>query len=564
MDSATACRKFLQYFERKGLKIIPSDSLLPADTSVLLTTAGMQQFKPFFAEPEKAQQLYGTRKVASVQKCFRTSDLDSVGDESHLTFFEMLGNFSFGDYFKEEAIAFGWEFLSKEVGIQKERMKITIFNGDNEVPFDEDALKAWKKIGVSESIISRSSREDNFWGPTGEEGPCGPTTEIYVDGCEIWNIVFNEYFMDRQKKLTKLSHPGVDTGMGLERLAMVLQGKKNVFETDLFQPIMSKISELGAHCNESMKRVIADHSKGAVFLTSEGVRPSNVEQGYILRRIMRRLIRQAKLAGLKENYFEQLADAVIGIYKSRYPELEKNRQEILDVFATEKGKFEKSIDNGTRQFERIAKGLSIVSGKDAFLLYQSFGFPIEVTKDLAKERGISVDEKGFEEQLKSHQDLSRAGAEKKFGGVGSLGEKVVRQHTGAHLLLAALRKLLGNDVEQAGSDMTEERLRLDIKHAGKIPEDILKTAEEMVNEQIKLAVPVTMEKMKLEHAFKSGALGSFKEKYPAEVSVYTVGSFSKEICAGPHVKNTSEIGSFKIIKEEASSAGVRRIKAVVG
>jgi alanyl-tRNA synthetase len=564
MDSATACRKFLAYFERNGCKIIPSDSLLPSDTSVLLTTAGMQQFKPYFSDVEKAQQIFGVKRVASVQKCFRTSDLDCVGDESHLTFFEMLGNFSFGDYFKEEAIKFGWEFLTNEVGIPKAKMTVTIFKGDSEVPFDEDALKAWKKINVPESIISRCGRDDNFWGPTGEEGPCGPTTEIYVNGCEIWNLVFNEYYMDKQKKLTKLKFPGVDTGMGLERLAMVLQGKKNVFETDLFEPIMNKISELGANCAESMKRVIADHSKGAVFLTSEGVRPSNVEQGYILRRIMRRLIRQAKLAGLKENYFPELADAVISIYKSRYPELEKNRQEILDVFATERAKFEKSIDNGTRQFERITKGKTVVSGKDAFFLYQSFGFPIEVTKDLAKERSISVDEKGFEDELKSHQEVSRAGVEKKFGGVGSLGTKVVRQHTGAHLLLAALRKLLGNDVEQAGSDMTEERLRLDIKHAGKIPEDVLKKAEEMVNEQIKAAVPVIMEKMKLEDAFKSGALGSFKEKYPAEVSVYTIGSFSKEICAGPHVKNTAEIVSFKIIKEEASSAGVRRIKAVVG
>ncbi|MFH1181469.1 MAG: alanine--tRNA ligase [Candidatus Woesearchaeota archaeon] len=565
MDSATACRKFLDYFRSKGHKIIPSDSLLPSDRSVLLTTAGMQQFKPYFSDVEKAQQVFGAKRVASVQKCFRTSDLDSVGDESHLTFFEMLGNFSFGDYFKEEAIGFGWEFLTKEMRLPKEKMAVTIFKGDNEVPFDEEALKAWKKIGISESIISKCSREDNFWGPTGEEGPCGPTTEIYVNGCEVWNLVFNEYYMDRQKKLTKLKYRGVDTGMGLERLAMVLQNKGNVFETDLFEPIMKKINELGAgNCKESMKRVIADHSKGAVFLTSEGIMPSNVEQGYILRRIMRRLIRCAKLAGLKEGYFEQLAGAVVSIYKSRYPELEKNRQEIIKVFSEEKQKFEKSLDNGTRQFERLTKDKKIVSGKDAFLLYQSFGFPLEVTKDLACEKGISVDEKGFEEELKSHQDVSRAGVEKKFGGVGSFGEQVVRQHTAAHLLHTALRKVLGEHVQQAGSDMTPERLRLDFTHPKKMTPEEIKKVEGIVNEQIKAALPVKMEKMKYEDAIKSGALGFFKEKYPAEVNVYTIGNFSKEICAGPHVKNTSEIGSFKIKKEESTSAGVRRIKAVVG
>ncbi len=565
MDSASVCRRFLKFFEERGHKIVPSDSLLPADSSVLLTSAGMQQFKQYFSEPEKAAKVFGCKRTASVQRCFRTSDLGEVGDESHLTFFEMLGNFSFGDYFKKEAISYAWDFFTNEMRIPKEKIKVSVFKGDSEVPFDEEALAAWKKFGISEKEIMRLGRKDNFWGPTGEEGPCGPTSEIYVNDIEIWNLVFNEYYMDRNKKLIKLKHPGVDTGMGLERLAMIGQGKNSVFETDLFEPVMSKIKELcQKKAEEPVLRIIADHTKGIVFLINDGVRPSNVEAGYILRRIMRRVIRYAKLLELRSSYFDELIEEVLGIYKQRYPELEKNKKEILKVINEEKRKFENSLSNGTKQFNRLTKNKKKISGKEAFLLFQSFGFPLEITKDMAKEKGIALDEKGFEEEMRLHQEVSRAGAEKKFGGAGSFGESVAKQHTATHLLHAALRHVLGSHVHQAGSDLTPERLRFDFTHPKKMSSEEIRKVEEIVNQKINEKIPVKCEKLKYDEAVRSGALAFFKEKYPAEVTVYSIRSFSKEICAGPHVKNTAEIGCFRIKKEEASSAGVRRIKAVVG
>ncbi|MBN2454353.1 alanine--tRNA ligase [Candidatus Woesearchaeota archaeon] len=565
MDSDKICRKFTEFFERKGHVIVPSDSLLPTDRSVLLTTAGMQQFKPYFSDADKAQQVLCCTRAASIQKCFRTSDLDEVGDDTHLTFFEMLGNFSFGDYFKEGAIKFAWEFLTEEMKVSNEKMHFSVFEGDKEVPFDKESVEAWKKIGITEDKIKKFGRGDNFWGPTGEEGPCGPTAEIYVNDVEVWNLVFNEYYMDRKMKLTKLKQQGVDTGMGLERLAMVMQGKKSIFETDLFEPIMKKIKELEKEkkVEERAMRVIADHAKGSVFLINDGIRPSNVEQGYILRRIMRRVIRYAKLLELRSDYFDELVKVVVKIYKKRYPELEKNEKEIIAVVDEEKAKFEKSLSNGLRQFEKLSKDNEI-SGADAFLLYQSYGFPLEITKDLAQEKCVKIDEKAFEAEVKKHQKASRAGVEKKFGGAGGFGERVARQHTATHLLHSALRQVLGDHVQQAGSDLTPERLRFDFTHPKKLTDEEKQRVEAIVNDRIKEAIPVTVEKMKYKDAVKAGALAFFKEKYPEEVSVYSVGHFSKEICAGPHVKNTSEIGGFKIKKEEASAAGVRRIKAVVG
>ncbi len=563
MDSGTIAKRFLRFFEKKSHKIVKSSSLLPDDPSVLLTTAGMQQFKLYYANPEIADKDLGNRKACSIQKCFRTSDLDEVGDETHLTFFEMLGNFSFGDYFKEEAIKLAVEFLEKEMNIPRKKMVFAVFKGDREVPADKESEQIFRGIGKNK--IMKAGREDNFWGPTGEEGPCGPTGEIYVDDVEIWNLVFNEYYMHKNKKLEPLKHKGVDTGMGLERLAMIVQGKKSVFETDLFEPLMKKIDEVaGKKIDITAKRVIADHSKGTVFLINDGVRPSNVEQGYILRRIMRRIIRYAKLLDFKQNYFDELVEVIIRIYKERYPELRKNKKEITGVINEEKKKFERSLDKGLREFDKITKSKKSISGKEAFLLYQSHGFPLEITKDLAKEKKINVDEKGFEAEYKKHQKLSRVGAEKKFGGVGSFGEKVAKQHTATHLLHAALRKVLGKHVQQAGSDLTPERLRFDFTHPKKLTDEEKNRVEDLVNKKIKEAIPVKKEKMSYEKAQKSGALQFFKEKYPKDVTVYSIGGFSKEICAGPHVRNTKEIGSFKIKKEESSAAGIRRIKAVVG
>lgn len=563
MDSAVICSKFLKFFEKRGHKTVKSSSLLPDDQSVLLTTAGMQQFKPYYVNPGIADKDLGSRKACSIQKCFRTSDLDEVGDETHLTFFEMLGNFSFGDYFKEEAIKLAIEFLEKEMKIPFQKMVFAVFKGDKEVPADKESEEIFKATGAKK--VMKASRADNFWGPTGEEGPCGPTAEIYVNDVELWNLVFNEYYMHRNKKLTPLKFKGVDTGMGIERLAMVIQNKKNVFETDLFELLMKRIDSFSNKKIDTVtKRIIADHSKGTVFLINDGVRPSNIEEGYILRRIMRRIIRYARLFNFKKEYFSEMVETIINIYKNRYPELEKNKTEIIKVIEEEKKRFECSLDKGLREFDKITKSKKSISGKEAFLLYQSYGFPLEITKDLAKEKRIKVDEKGFESELRKHQKLSRAGAEKKFGGAGGFGEKVAKQHTATHLLHAALRKILGEHVQQAGSDLTPERLRFDFIHPKKLTEEEKKKVEDLVNKKIKEAIPVKCGEMGYEEAIKSGALCFFKEKYPERVTVYSIGDFSKEICAGPHVKNTKEIGSFRIKNEESSAAGIRRIKAVVG
>ena len=560
MDSAVICRKFLEFFEKNRHKIVKSSSLLPDDPSVLLTTAGMQQFKPYYINPETADRELKSRRACSIQKCFRTSDLDAVGDASHLTFFEMLGSFSFGDYFKEEAIRLAVAFLEKEMKIPRKKMVFAVFKGDKEVPFDKESEQRFRAAG--DNKIERRGRDDNFWGPTGEEGPCGPTAEIYINGFEIWNLVFNEYYMDKNRKLSLLKHKGVDTGMGLERLAMIVQNKKSVFETDLFAPLMNTIETLsGKKMGVAEKRVMADHSKGAVFLISDGVRPSNIEQGYVLRRMLRRIIRYARLFGFRENYFHELVGSVIMIYKERYPELEEGK--IIPVIEEEKKKFGKSIGKGLREFDRMTESKKIISGTDAFLLYQSYGFPLEITKDLAREKEIKIDEAGFEEEARKHQEKSRAGAEKKFGGAGSLGEKVARQHTATHLLQAALRKVLGKHIQQAGSDLTPDRLRFDFTHPAKLTEEEKKQVEGLVNQKIREAIPVKCEEMSYKEAIDSGALHFFKEKYPKKVKVYSVSSFSKEICAGPHVKNTKEIGKFRIKKEESSSAGIRRIKAIL-
>ena len=561
MSSKELRKKFLDFFKNKDHNIVKSSSLLPNDSSVLFTTAGMQQFKEYYLDKKSP---YGN-KVASCQKCFRTSDIEEVGDERHLTFFEMLGNFSFGDYFKKEAIYFAKEFLDT---LNLKIDYVTVFEGDGEIQKDVDSYNVWKELGFSEekNNLIFKGRDENFWGPTGEEGPCGPTTEIYINGIEIWNLVFNEYFQDKNKKLTLLKKKGVDTGMGLERLSMIVQNKPTIFETDLFLPIIKEIENqfnLKYENNNYYFRIIADHIKSAVFLISENIYPSNIERGYILRRLIRRAIRYGKLMNLPSGFLLPLAKKVIEIYKDVYCEIKLSENNILTVILNEEEKFEKTLNKGLKQFEKIAKKKEI-TGEEAFHLYDTYGFPIELTKELADEKNIKVDIGGFYNFFKKHQEVSRKGVEAKFGGIGKNADyNATRLHTATHLLQSALREVLGESVRQMGSDINSFRLRFDFSFPRKLTNEELQKIEGIVNQKIKEDLEVKREEMSYEKAIRFGALSFFKEKYPPKVSVYSIGDFSKEICAGPHVKKTSELKKFKIIKEESSGANIRRIRAVL-
>ncbi len=557
MISGELRQKFLDFFESRRHKIVPSSSLIPTDPSVLFTTAGMQQFKPYFLG-EKSP--WG-ENAASCQKCVRTSDIDEVGDERHLTFFEMLGNFSFGGYFKKEAIEYAKEFL-ESIGLKIEY--VTVFAGDEKTPFDEESYNLWKNLGLKD--IRKAGREDNFWGPTGTEGPCGPTTEIYINGIEMWNIVFNEYFCDKNGKLTPLPQKGVDTGMGLERLAILVQDKKNVFETDLFSPIIRKIRK---DLPEKIKRVIADHARAIVFLVSDGIAPSNKEQGYVLRRLIRRIIAYAYQERI-QTPLEEILETVVNEYKNIYPNLDYNiTKQIYDL---EHSKFIKSVGIGLKELDR----LELVDAQSAFKLYESFGLPYETIKDVAGIKAAGLDRASFKEEFNKHQAISRAGVEKKFGGHGlvlNTGEAraaneeelkiVIRLHTATHLLQAALRKILGPEVRQKGSDITAERLRFDFTFRRKLTSEELAAVEKLVQEKIDANLKVEMRQMPFEEALKESALTVPGSGYPEKVKVYSVNRFSKEVCGGPHVQNTGEIGRFKIIKEEAIAMGVRRIRATI-
>ena len=559
MQAAELRKKFLEFFKSKGHAIVKSSSLLPDDPSVLLTTAGMQQFKKYYTGEADAIKDFNSLNTTSVQKSFRTSDIDEVGDERHLTFFEMLGNFSFGGYFKKEAIEYAHEFITKEIGLKIDY--VTVFEGDKEILADSESEDLWKSLD-SNLVVRKMGKEDNFWGPTGSEGPCGPTTEIYVDGIEIWNIVFNEFYKKANGTFEKLSKLGIDTGMGLERLAMVSQKKQNIFETDLFRPILEILS---SDIDEKKKRIIADHVRAVAFLISDGVMPSNKEAGYILRRLLRRLISYG--TGCEKLLFEKVA----GTYGSFYPEL--NLEKILAVFGEENEKFSRTLVSGNKELSKIES----VDAKTAFKLYESYGLPYEVIKEFeGGEKAKSLTREAFDEEFRKHQEISKAGQEKKFGGHGMLldtGElkakdeeelkKVTRLHTATHLLQAALREVLGEDVAQMGSDITVERTRFDFSYPRKLTAEEIKKVEDLVNEAVGSGLDMKMEEMYIEDAKKSGALYFFKEKYPLHVKVYSAGDFSKELCGGPHVKNTSEVGKFVIIKEEASSSGVRRIRAKV-
>ncbi len=543
---------------------MPSSSLLPTDPSVLFTTAGMQQFKPYYTGAADAMRDFGSLNTTSIQKSMRTSDIDEVGDESHLTFFEMLGNFSFGGYWKKEAIQYAHEFITKEMGLEIDY--VSVFGGEGEVPADNESEEFWKSIDPAIEV-KKFGRKDNFWGPTGNEGPCGPTTEIYVNGLEVWNVVFNQYFQDVSGKLEPLKTQGIDTGMGLERLAMVAQKKDNIFETDLFEPL---IKILPSDTDIRVQRIIVDHARSTAFLISDGVRPSNKEQGYVLRRLMRRLIVHAHTSGVEIESVKDILNSIVQHYGSYYQNL--NPMLIFSEFDAENEKFQKTFKNGLKEMEKLSE----IDNVSAFKLFESFGLPFEIIKEIGADKAQSLTREGFEEEFKKHQDKSRAGAAAKFGGHGiaikegdlsaqSQEELAIktRLHTATHLLHAALRKVLGEEVHQQGSDITAERLRFDFNFGRKMTDDEIKQVEDWVNEVITKDVPVTKEEMAYEDAIKSGAMAFFKQKYPERVNVYSVGEYSKELCGGPHVSHTAEIGKFKISKEEAVSAGTRRIRAVI-
>ena len=580
--------KYLDFFKRHGHAVIPSAPLIPEnDPSVLFTTAGMQPLVPYLLGEKHPE---GTR-LTDFQKCLRTNDIDEVGDNRHLTYFEMLGNWSLGDYFKEESIAMSFEFLTKELGIPVEKLSVTCFAGDKDCQRDEVTASCWKKAGIPEDRIYYFGKDDNWW-IAGEEGPCGPDTEMFYDtgkpkcsencnpscGCgkyvEIWNNVFMEFFKTKDGKYTKLKHHNVDTGLGLERMTMLLQGKETPFDTELFKPVMDKLQELAGE-NDSIesRRIVAEHLRASMMIIQDGGLPSNVDRGYILRRLIRRMVRHLRKLQINLNELEELIDLNIDTLKEMYPELHQNSNKIKSVIIEEKDKFEKTLERGEREFNKIVnrmknEGQDTISGQDLFTLYETYGFPPEVTQDLAREAGLKVDTTEFDKLFKEHQEKSRMGSEQKFkGGLAGTGEQEVRYHTATHLLNAALKVILGKDVHQKGSNITPERMRFDFSCDHKLTDEEKKKVEDLVNEWISRGLDVKCEEMKKDDAIKSGAECMFIEKYPDIVTVYSIGNdretVSKELCGGPHVKNTSELGHFKIKKEEASSAGVRRIKAIL-
>ena len=538
---------------------MPSSSLLSNDPSVLFTTAGMQQFKLYYTGQADVVKDFESLNTVSIQKCMRTSSIDEVGDTTHGTFFEMLGNFSFGGYWKKEAIQDAYDFVTKEIDLSIDY--VSVFGGEENIPPDTESENIWKSIDP-DIEVRRMSREDNFWGPTGTEGPCGPSTEIYVKGVEIWNLVFNEYYQDTDKNLCKLETQGIDTGMGLERLAMVAQKKDNIFETDLFEPLIQILPGEGIPVR--VHRIIADHCRAVAFLISDGVIPSNKEQGYVLRRLMRRVIVQCHLHGIELEAIQEIFEKIIEQYREIYPGL--NLELVKSVFEQENQKFQKTLKTGLKELEKT----ETVDAPAAFKLFESYGLPFEIVKEVAGDKAAGLNREDFEEERKRHQEISRAGAEKKFGGHGiAEGDdfRKTRLHTATHVLAAALEKVLGQKIQQNGSDITVERLRFDFQFSRKITSEELKQTEEIANEIVRKDLSVSAKEMPLKEALDSGAGAFFKMKYPERVKVYTIGDesdwFSKELCGGPHVSHTAEIGRITITKEESVSGGNRRIRATV-
>ena len=640
---------FLKFFQKKGHSVIPSASVIPEnDPTVLFTTAGMHPLVPYLLGQKHPQ---GTR-LTDVQKCIRTGDIDEVGDMSHLTFFEMLGNWSLGDYFKDQMIPWSWEFLTSPewLGIDPDKLAFTVFEGDEDCPRDEEAANLWRKCGVKDDHLFYLPKEHNWWGPAGVTGPCGPDTEMFIitkkpcgpdcsPAChcgaylEIWNDVFMQYNKQKDGSFIPLTQKNVDTGMGLERTICVLNGKKSVYETDAFTGILAKIEELCGKKytpddeNTRAFRIVADHMRTSTFIIGDprGIGPSNVGQGYILRRLIRRAVRYGMGLGLQEGFTAEIAKVIIDQYKAVYPELEQNKAFVLEQLTLEEGRFARTLKQGEKEFDkvmnnlrrtreamekiladdtlaaaeeavkthvlrpqpdmvsaieavkagdlakvkaecqRIHDSLNVIDGRSAFKLYDTYGFPIEITKELAAENGLTVDEADFAKRFEQHQATSRSGAEQIFkGGLADHSEQTTCLHTATHLLQAALRKVLGDEVHQKGSNITAERLRFDFTFGRKVTPEELTQVEALVNEAIAAKVPITMEEMTVSEAKAQGAMGLFESKYGEVVRVYTMGPYSKEICGGPHANNTGDLVSFKIIKEEASSAGVRRIKATIG
>ena len=573
-------QKYLDFFKEKGHKVIPSASLIPEnDPSVLFTTAGMHPLVPYLLGEKHPS---GSR-LTDAQKCVRTGDIDEVGDYSHHTFFEMLGNWSLGDYFKKEAIEWSFEFLTspKWLGLDKNRLAVSVFEGDSDAPFDSEAFEIWKSLGIPEKKIARLPKKNNWWGPAGETGPCGPDTEMFYwvgDGdkvpesfnddndlwLEIWNDVFMQYNKKSDGTFEPLSQKNVDTGMGLERVTAVVNGFDDNYRTELFWPIIEKIQDLsGKKYEEDRKsmRVIADHIKASVFILGDekGIVPSNTGQGYVLRRLIRRAVRYGKILGIN-NFTKKIGEVVVEMYGDIYPELSKNKDFVLSNLSLEEEKFEKTLEKGLKEFEK---------GVSPFVLFTTYGFPLEMTKELAKEKGWDVDETKFYEELKSHQDLSRTASAGMFkGGLSDAGDDTKKLHTATHLLRQALEEVLGEKIMQKGSNITPERLRFDFTFSRKMTDEEKKKVEDLVNQKISEKLPMQKIVMSKEEAEKTGAVHAFGEKYGDEVSIYFVGetldsAWSKEFCGGPHVENIGDLGHFKIVKEEAVSAGVRRIKAIL-
>ena len=600
-------QKYLDFFKEKGHAIIPSAPLVPEnDPTVLFTTAGMHPLVPFLMGEKHP---LGSR-LANAQKCVRTGDIDDVGDNRHITFFEMLGNWSLGDYFKKEAIEWSFEFITSEkwLGFDARRLFVTVFEGDDDAPLDQESINIWqeqfRKVGIEAQVagldkkvdeihrIIPLGKDDNWWGPAGETGPCGPCTEMFYDVSpengplsgnfenlvndfrllEFWNDVFMEYNKKQDGTFERMKQQNVDTGMGLERVAVIANGKDNIFDTELFQPIIRTVEEMtgkdfAAEENQKAMRIISDHLRAATFMIADGVAPSNVERGYILRRLIRRAIRQGKLLGIENNFAAKIAKAVISEYKEAYPELGRESGKITEELNQEEVKFRETLEKGLKKIKEIiaeSRKDEKISGEKSFYLFSTYGFPLELTKEIAGEHSMAVDEESYHEEFKKHQDLSRTASAGMFkGGLADAGEKSARLHTATHLLLAALRKVLGDHVFQKGSNITGERLRLDFSHEKKMTPDEISEVEKLVNEAIANNIEVKCEEMTLEDAQKTGAIGVFGEKYGEKVKIYSIYDLSSEICGGPHAAATGELGKFRIVKEEASSAGVRRIKAVL-
>lgn len=590
MKAVEIRRKYLDFFVSKGHKEIKSAPLIPDnDPTCLFTTAGMHPLVPYL---QGSPHPLGTR-LTDCQKCIRTGDIDEVGDPVHLTFFEMLGNWSLGDYFKEDAIRFSFEFLTgaNNLNIPLKMLAVTVFAGDQDAPFDDFSWKLWNSLGVPAERIAKLGKKDNWWGPAGQTGPCGPDTEMfYWTGggeppvvfdpadkrwVEIWNDVFMEYNKNAEGKYELLTRKNVDTGMGLERVTAILQGKKSCYETEIFAPIFAELDRIrqvaSAPAERSpSERIIADHLRAATFIIADGITPGKVDQPYVLRRLIRRAIREGRKLGITGPFTACIAEAVINQLADVYTELGINREKILDELNREERQFEQTLEKGTREFEKFISRVpahierKVISGKNAFYLYETYGFPIELTVEMAKEQNFTVDLEGFKEAFAKHQELSRQGAEQKFkGGLADQSEVTAKLHTATHLLQAALRKVLGSHVEQRGSNITAERLRFDFSHEDKLTPEQLKEVEALVNFAIERNIPVEVVETTVADAKAAGAMGLFEDRYAEKVTMYTIGDVSCEICGGPHANATGELGKFRIAKEESSSRGIRRIKAVL-